>query len=125
MTESHNSHFHIETLQEGREARNPWTSLWRAVVFFVLKDLVGEDAFFRSKSLKWIKSRDFYMVCDFANIDPDYLLRIMYEIAIQHGARQKYILQQVSPWLLSEATNDWDVPEVGSLKPRKIRVSTL
>lgn len=97
-----------------------YTALWRAVLYQAAKDLTGQNPFTRSQILTWITTNDFEAVCDLAGVNPDYCYDILGALAVENGARQKYILKKVSPWLLGEATDKWNVPQAHKNTRNKI-----
>jgi hypothetical protein len=107
----------VSITEEDTQSDDPIVALWRAVVYAGVKDLMGRSAIQRSIILKWIMTRDFNLVCDLAGFDPEALSKIMYEIAIEQGARQQYILKKHAPWLLSQARDDWEVPGRSTREP--------
>lgn len=47
------------------------SNLWRAVLCQAVRDVYSPDARVRDETLRWVLSRDFLTVCDFALVEPD------------------------------------------------------
>lgn len=78
------------------------SALWRAVLCQAIRDIYDRDERVRQDALRWVLSKDFAIVCDFAFVDPDCMKEQMANLATLSMSLAKKFGQQLQAYVAKD-----------------------